>query len=80
MSNIKKLFGFISIVLLCLFLSSCGEPWILPLSSPETTHENSSLVRVSTPVGPQTGKVDQTLTYTMGINTNLGEGCKYGFN
>jgi hypothetical protein len=73
-------FGLALIAAICLVLSACGEPWTLPVSSTAKSYGTSSVIKVSTPVGPQVGKVNQVLTYTVGVNSSLGEGCKYGFN
>ena len=76
----KRICAFVMILLIGLILSACGDPGLLPVSNRGNIDDTTSSVRVSTPVGPRVGKVDQSLTYTISVNTDLGDGCKYGFN
>ncbi len=76
----KAALGLILVIALCLLFYACSDPWLSPVSVKDNTANTVSRIRVSTPVRPQSGKVDQTLTFTAGVNIDLGEECKYGFN
>ncbi len=67
---------------LAIMLSGCGitDPsQLLPVSDVSKQVEASQLITVSMPDGPSAGKVDEVLTYTVGVNSSLDGKHSYGF-